>query len=299
MRDGMHDRVEAEEAMHQGLQLLHANFAVFDELDRRTRELTIEPRSSLAGDRDAANYSSTPDQVRASVGTALDHLLTLRLVVERGHALTAMAPYTLVRSAYEACGTAMWLLHPRSRDERVLRALQLTYDARRQVRSVYTDTGIPDQGFDRARSTVEQMRDTRPRLRGKDLRPATITNRLLEVDKLFPGTSMRPIVLWRTASGMAHGNPAMMLQVLDRAQMTPAAHGGADFSVTSSAAHLAVFYDDALQMIAAVLDLYERRNRARAAPEPYTWEHLSEGQISMPNSGKNSIGFNHPPPATS
>lgn len=259
--NGQRDRQETPEYEELGRQSLRLNFARYDSVVARSEALSIRAGSSLAGDRTATPYSSVPDQVRASIGVALDHLHGFKIIVVDGQAVLPFAMYTLVRSAYEAAGTALWLLQPASRDARVLRSLRLAYDNRRQVHNVSEKLGREDPGWDRAIATLERDRDGRPALAGTKLQVKTsVTDRLAEIAPLVPDLFLTPLTLWQTASGMAHANNSMMVNVLDREQIGNVEHGGADYRITASVSGVAGYFDAALVMIDSLMNLWDQRN---------------------------------------
>ncbi len=259
--DGRHDRQELPEHEELGRLSLRLSFARYESLVARSDALSIRAGSSLAGDRAAAPYSSVPDQVRVSIGVALDHLHGFKIIVVNGEAVLPFAMYTLVRSAYEAAGTALWLLQPALRDERVSRSLRLAYENRRQVHNVSEKLGREDPGWDRAVAALERDRDGRPALAGVKLQVKTsVTDRLTEIAPLVPKLFLTPLALWQTASGMAHANNSMMVHVLDREQIGNVEHGGADYMITASVSGLACYFDAALNMIETLMNLWDQRN---------------------------------------
>lgn len=258
---GQRDRQEAPEHEELGRRSLPLSFARYESLVARSEALSVRPGSSLAGDRAATPYSSVPDQVRASTGVALDHLHAFKLIVVDGEAVLPFAMYTLVRSAYEASGTALWLLHPASRNERVLRSLKLARENRRLVHVVLEKSDREDPGWDRAIAALERDRDGRAALVGADLRyVAKVSSRLEEIAPLVPDLFLTPLALWQTSSGMAHANNSMMVLMLDRQQIGEAEHGGADYKITTSLLAVAGYFDAALDMIETLMDLWAQRN---------------------------------------
>lgn len=252
---GQHDRQEALEREELGRRALARSFARCGILAASVETLAGRTSSSLAGDRSATPYSSVPDQVRANLGVALDHLHAFKIIVADGGTVLPFTMFTLVRSAYEAAATALWLLHPTSRDERVLRPLKLARDNRLQVHNVMEKSGREDPGWDRAITALERDRDGRKALVGVKLTSVvSVTDRLVEIAVLFPDLFLAPLALWQTSSGMAQGNSAMMLLLLDREQVCQAQHGGADYSVTTSLIVVANYFD-------AAPDLWDSRNR--------------------------------------
>ncbi len=265
---GRTDTRESEEDALRGMEFLQRGFRRLVAIEERVESLRVHERTSLAGDRDATPYDPIPDQVLGLIGTATDHLRAVQVTVEdSGGKVLAMALFTLVRSAYEAVGTGLWLLTPTGRDERVLRSLRLARDNRRQLRSVKQDLGQKpeeDEGFERMEARLNELRDLRPKLRGVSLRDVDpVTTRLKEIAVNLPDLVHPPVVLWRAASGIAHGNRSMMHSVLERRQMTPYENGSADFQVTTSVVVIAAFYDAALTMSDRLIDLFEDRSHQR------------------------------------
>ncbi|MBF4622604.1 hypothetical protein [Clavibacter sp. VKM Ac-2542] len=262
-----HDNRESDDRSAVGMRFLLHSFTRLTTAEAQSHALTVQPRSSLAGDRDAGLYNPLPDQVQGLLAVALDHLRAVQVTVEdSGGKILAMPLFTLVRSAYESAGTGLWLLQPASRDERLLRSMQLTWDNRRQVRTMITERGgdpSKDEGFTRMDRRLTELLTARPGLEGAALKDlANVTTRLRSIGVLLPQLVMPPLVLWQIASGIAHGNHAMMHSALERRQLTPFVNGSADFEVTSSVVLVAMFYDAALTMVETLLELHAARSRA-------------------------------------
>lgn len=277
--DPQHNTRESDEQAVAGFRALQLGFIRLDAIEERAHSLHVQQGSSLAGDRDASRYNPIPDQVQGLLATATDHLRAVQVAVEdSGGKILAMSMFTLLRSAYEAAGTGMWLLQPRSRDDRILLSMQLTWDNRRQVRSVGTALGRhpdSDVGFNRMDARLAEIRETRDGLRGSTVtRVVKVTDRLISIAPLAPDLVFPPLVLWQMASGIAHGNSSMMQNLLEQQQISPYTNGSASFALTTSVGYLVVFYEAALQLVGRLIDQYESRNvspvlngrRARQTP---------------------------------
>jgi hypothetical protein len=221
---GARNTRESDEDAQRGFQFLQLSFARLSALEQQIETLEVGDRSSLAGDRTATAYNPIPDQVIGLLGAATDHLRAVQVTVEdSGGKILAMSLFTLVRSAIEMIGTGLWVLQPKSRDDRVLRSFELTWDNRRQVRSVKTELGLDsanDVGFNRMQARLEQLIDERPRIRGTRISKVTsVTSRLTAIAGLVPDLVEPPLILWQMASGIAHGNTSMMRNVLEVRQL--------------------------------------------------------------------------------
>lgn len=256
---------ESDEQANLGLRLLQASFRRLDTLEALLVGLDTATGSALDGDRAAQPFQPVADHVIGCLSVATDHLRGVQVTVEdSGGKILPLAMYTLIRSAYEASGTALWLLAPKARDERIWRSMQLTWDSRRQVRSVQTQLGEPeDAGFTRMEHRLEELRNGRDGLRGRALKRSDITSvtaRLNDIASCVPDLVMPPLVLWQMASGIAHGNTAMVRQVLEREQVTPYENGSTSFRMTTSVISLAMFYTAALDMTDRVVMAFNTRN---------------------------------------
>ncbi|MBT1681906.1 hypothetical protein [Curtobacterium flaccumfaciens] len=259
---------ESDEDAQRGLRFLQLGFARLTALEQRIESLDVTERSSLDGDRAATRYNPIPDQLVGLLVAATDHLRAVQVTVEdSGGKILAMALFTLIRSAIEMSGTGLWILEPKSRDDRVLRSFALTWDNRRQVRSVKTELGhdpAKDAGFNRMQARVEQLIDERPRIKGTRISKVdSVTGRLGSISGLVPDLVEPPLILWQMASGIAHGNTSMMQGVLEQKQLSPFVGGSASFELTTSVVTLAMFYDAALTLVARLVEMYDARNASR------------------------------------
>lgn len=258
----MYNTRESDEQAQAGLQDLKRAFRRYDSLVARANVLDVDEGSSLAGDRDASGYMPVPDLVENTLGVALDHLHALKVSVEgSGGALLAMASFTLIRTAYEATGTGLWVLQPNSRDERLLRSRRLLRDNRRQVRTLRHEAGSEDPGFVVVEGKLRNAIDARPIIEGQPLNQVdSVTSRLAAIAGMVPDLHLPPLALWRQASGVAHANSYMQIAVLELERRISLPGGVVEVDVTSSHVKVARFYNDALTMVQALLDLYDLRN---------------------------------------
>lgn len=116
----------AQDARDVALASLSKLFALVEAWQERihAQQPWPEPGSSLAGDDNATDPYRLSHAVVQVLISAVDHLETLRLVVQEQHVVPARGGFTLVRAALENAAVAMWLLAPSRRDERVFRLLR-------------------------------------------------------------------------------------------------------------------------------------------------------------------------------
>ncbi|MFD6106921.1 hypothetical protein ACFWFQ_30150 [Nocardia salmonicida] len=177
--------------------------------------LTIDPRSSIAGD----DRESAPYQVSFCVGSslhvAIDNLHALKTLIHDQKLLHTMAPFTLARGALETLTAAFWILHPSKRDDRVSRAL-------RWHMKNFTDQNT-------ALSNLEGSRYDGLEVRKASLFEAADRRGILSSDIKGAYSSTEAVLytaehasvphiafLWRLCSGYAHGRPWAVLGSSDR-----------------------------------------------------------------------------------
>jgi len=154
-----------------------------------------------------AVFRSTSDEINYLLSSAFDHLNVVRDFVERLN-IPSFASYTLIRSAIESSAYGLWLLEPKSTDKRVMRLLDLQWDRR-----VLVDTHTKAVGTHTPENTawmkamLTYIKDQRPGLVADRVkRPPTTTHIFLETDELVVTEGMNGLGVWRSCSGVTHGN---------------------------------------------------------------------------------------------
>jgi hypothetical protein len=166
--------------------------------------------------------------VHGALVSAVDHLDALRALVADAHVVHARAAFTLMRAAIENAATAVWLLGPSSRDERILRRLRLAWaDSRDLDQPTFT-------------SIVEAA--------GSDAWPEGLSSDL-------------SLVCWMVASGMAHARLwAALSSVMDRTDVPGASTPATTvMRLSASDTALAAIAQVATSMTAAGWRLYDQR----------------------------------------
>jgi hypothetical protein len=87
----------------------------------------VEPGSALAGDARKSRSLQVGHAAWNGIVHGVDHLHALRALLAQAQILNLGAPYTLIRSAMENAATAVWLLEPSQRPERLRRRLKLAH----------------------------------------------------------------------------------------------------------------------------------------------------------------------------
>src|SRR5688500_1141081 len=96
--------------------------------ERTTKEPpAIEPGSPLAGDGAKSPEHQVGHAAWSGISLAVDHLHAIKVQVIDAQVLHPYSPYTLMRAAIENAATAVWLLEPNDRNERLQRRLKLAH----------------------------------------------------------------------------------------------------------------------------------------------------------------------------
>jgi hypothetical protein len=198
-----------------------------------------------------------------------------RTLIQQAHVVHPRATFTLLRAALENAATAVWLLGPANRNERVLRRLRLAWadyrdrDYADQLFGSVSDPTVADrkselQGIARTRGlTVEQVAQVAatPVTFSSIVRTATQESQFLRLDER---TAM---FCWMAASGVAHARHwAVMSPALERVDVPGAPAGSQGFRLSASDKMLTTAAGAAAVMTAKgwrLLD--ERRHTYRSA----------------------------------
>jgi hypothetical protein len=92
----------------------------------------VEAGSPLTGDARWSPDLQVAHAAWSAVTQAIDHLHAVKTLVADARVVHTYAPFTLLRSATENAATAVWLLEPRPRTERVRRRLKLAHHEARE-----------------------------------------------------------------------------------------------------------------------------------------------------------------------
>jgi hypothetical protein len=248
---------------------LVASLAVVDDWLGRTSadDGGVRPQvaagSPLAGDdRRTAPYHVSWGAWH-SLSHAVDHLHCLRSVIRDASILHIYAPYTLVRAALENAAAAVWVLHPASRDERVMRRLRLAASDLRNGSAVaeVVGTSLP-------RSLDERLDDLRriARRDGLDERKAVRGASYQEIVKAIgdegAAAGKLPLLIWKACSAVAHGDLWATINITQREPMNEAPDGIVHNRVSVNVTGLHHMTAITIAITKAGWRLYDQRSRA-------------------------------------
>lgn len=252
-------------------------FAVIDEWIRVTGEEPPEPEpgSPLVGDARKSPGLQVGHAAWAGIVHSVDHLHALRALLGQAKMLNLGAPYTLVRSAMENAATAVWVLEPSRRSERLRRRLKLAHHEAWEHTKL--EEVLPAKALEGKRTGQQRMAEIQALAAELDV--GEVAGRLSyekivreaarvtiagdddpEAGKLPP--DQQAALAWRLGSGFAHGRYWASFSWLDRQVVrteggvhTLQLTGGGVDRVVTVALYPFVFTRRALQ-------LYEQRRRS-------------------------------------
>lgn len=173
-----------------------------------------EPGSVLFEDDQVTHPFPFSNGVRYLLVVAVDNLVGLRnMLIESIKdgvptlTIYPFSPYTLLRNAIECAGTAIWLMQPHERHQRILRIAQFELeDAKKNKAALETMGGLGDGAFNRKKAIIEEMIAPHSELSWKNVSAGfRVTDLLASIGTLAQFEGLNPLGKWQIASGMAHG----------------------------------------------------------------------------------------------
>ncbi|WP_420119901.1 hypothetical protein [Nakamurella sp.] len=208
------------EEHRQVLEDIEHMFEEFDKVDAEYGKYDTLLGSDFASDNDQIPEWRLSNLVPSLLGTAVDHVHSLRLSsgappIGRAH-WNARAPWTLLRAAFESASQAIWMACPDDQDERIKRYLCFCYDDRCNQFKAERHTYRPrDQDkvhsledWDDAEFKVKAARWDTPAVAAWIRRTPNFSDCVKEAAEHVRAVNPEMAVLyWRVASAYAHGRP--------------------------------------------------------------------------------------------
>jgi hypothetical protein len=202
---------------------------VFERLEVRRVEAelnqapsNVAARSSLAQDDARLDPYQMSHALTGALLVADDHLLAVRdlLIGDEGQPgrLHLYAPCTLLRGAVEGAATAYWLIEHKSRQERLLRRLQLEATNMRDGANFLASAGIPDQSPRPLEDRLGQLRQIAAdnRLPADQATAHVTMTRIVRSARRTNQERLSVKACWEAMSGFAHGRQWAALGFLER-----------------------------------------------------------------------------------
>jgi hypothetical protein len=211
--------VEEQAALEQ----LGRLFGVIDHWQTADAEqggLFVQPGSPLAADDRITNPLQVSHAAIHGIATAVDHLHSLRMLIQTAEALHTFAPFTLCRAAIEGAATAIWVLSPPSRDERIRRRLVLENMNVRDADGAITAMGGTSSLEDRL-DRIQEIARRRPPLDPNGIvgSPPGLKRIVQEAGAAFELGSKAALICWQACSGITHSRLWASINLLDREEL--------------------------------------------------------------------------------
>jgi hypothetical protein len=186
----------------------------------------------------------------------------------KGQVLHPAAPFTLARAAIEAGSTAVWLLLPTSRQQRVVRALRLYLVDAKDSNTIAEQIGLAvPRPLEERRLDIEAIAARASggiRVRLDHVRTTAVVKAADEGGESRVGV----LAAWRVCSGFAHARLWPTLSVLDREELPSKAPGDVTLKVTSSLDRVLWAVWAGLDVTEHGVDLFRRRAAAALLGRP-------------------------------
>jgi len=219
--------------------------------------------SPMRGDDERLDPYQISHAVHNSLSHGVDHLHCLRTVLRDAAVIHMYAPYSLVRSALENASTAVWMLQPPGRADRLTRRLRL---AAADIRNGEEAKRLAQQSGPRTEAErIEQVR-TIAQQAGIDPDVAVSRVGFGQIVKAAgggsgPGADVS-LLVWRMCSGIAHGDFWTTPAVAEMAELPGAPPGIGAFEITANIKILMYVTTIATLMTNLGWRLYDQRGRS-------------------------------------
>jgi len=242
---------------------------LFEIIDRwqaeRDAELPVQPGSALARDDQETDPFQLSHAAIYALGVAVDHLHCLRMTIQTAQSLHTFAPFTLNRAAMEAAATAVWLIAPRARDERIRRRLVLAVQNARDVDNVGKLIGKPS-ALDYRYKRILEIGARRPGLDPNGLlgTPPGMERIVREAGAGCAVGAELALISWKSCSGITHSRIWAGVNFLDREELTRVGNVSG-VRVTASAGNVAMMTAVSAIFVGEARRLFDlRASNARA-----------------------------------
>jgi hypothetical protein len=267
---GEHDRQEPAAVVEMSVRLVQM-------LRNRLREIPEETPGPFAGSilYEEARYTAREPIAtlvatnRARARDNLDRIFDLMIDDENAQLVAyPYSLYALIRASIESSATAMWLIQSDRRNDRVMRALQVSYRNTLDGVSLIRLFGEPEvQAADEARAErtltrLNELKDQIPQLRQKQLTGPPKYTEILKAVSRTPGGPRdtfefsSPITVWKISSSFIHGSDQLSRILSDVRQLEEFVDGVANFEFTPKVQLLAVGIAECVQLLIKVDERY-------------------------------------------
>jgi hypothetical protein len=227
----------------------------------------VEAGSPLTGDARWSPELQVAHAAWSAVTQAIDHLHAVKTLVADARVVHTHAPFTLLRSATENAATAVWLLEPGSRTERVRRRLKLAYHEAKESGNAHKLMAA-EVSADK-RSAEERITEIQTLATEHSIDPNDLAGRFsygVVVRQAGAATELGgnlALLLWQMCSGFAHGHYWASLSFLNRQEVPRAGEAGVfNVRLTNDVDRVLTITQVPFVLTIRALQLYELRRRS-------------------------------------
>lgn len=235
--------------------------------------LHLPADSRMAGDDRATAPLQMSHVIQTSLSVAIEHLHATAALVRKAQLLHNSPPFTLVRSTLESAALAHWILEPDSRSTRIKRLLayheQDLFDYHEFSKLIQNRMGgdLPPTIASRPKFIAEI--DARNKLIDGHKRRVQISDVVAKVDLAVPDHDPHYFeILWKTASGFAHGRQWAYINALIRDEVSSVVEGVGRFEVANTLSRVLWGVGAGVELTDRALVLFF--NSSEAGSEPAT-----------------------------
>jgi hypothetical protein len=221
-------------------------------------EFETPPRTTMAGDDAYLGAYHLTTAFRMCLGAAIDHLYLLTSLIVDLERLNLSAPYSLARGILENAAAGFWLIHPRSRDERIERTLRWWAQNARDQHKANAGGATKDEVVTRIKELAVA--------RGLDPNRAALwpssTDLVTYADteaRTLGGERIRVLLPWQVCSGFAHGRGWVQMGMLQTETVREVRPVVQQLRLTNSVDRILSVAQPGFHLLAATLQVHMKR----------------------------------------
>lgn len=218
-----------------------------------------EPGSPLAAVDKLTPIQPMSYHLKNSNMVAVDNLRATVKYIEKANDVPMMALYSMIRSAVESTSYGLWLLSATRADRRAFYCLRLSYENNEAKASLARAFNPQDKGGAKTRKKLLELQQDLRRYKHRDLSGrVTTTDVVVNADKVVgKRRAFTGIQVWKSCSGLAHGNGALLPVLLERKVVSKTDQGG-EYRLTSRLTFLGGFLIAAVENLEVMRERYDR-----------------------------------------
>ncbi|MCR1785490.1 hypothetical protein KVF89_23330 [Nocardioides carbamazepini] len=169
-------------------------------------DFRVHPKSWLGTDDEWADPFQVSHAVKQCLVAAVDHLHACKVLVADAGAMHLAAPASLVRGSLESAAAGFWMLHPKERGARVVRALQ--WHAQDSHDEHVALSGINPNADEKKAVRTARLLEVAGRHTEVDagvLKKRLNSTTMVDYADQNTRDDLKVLLVWRMCSGFAHG----------------------------------------------------------------------------------------------